>query len=90
MVVRSDGGRVLLAIRDNKSRCVYLGINTSLVKILVLVGMAVIAAVSGFGYAAFSGTVAPELTAFVFGAELIIWVALGGRGTLCGPVSVQC
>ena len=30
--------------------------------------------------------VAPELTGFVFGTELIIWVALGGRGTIWGPV----
>ena len=37
----------------------------------------------GFGYGAFSGVVAPA-TGFVFGTELIIWVALGGRGTIWG------
>ncbi|HTJ93810.1 MAG TPA: ATP-binding cassette domain-containing protein, partial [Pararobbsia sp.] len=40
-----------------------------------------------FGYGAFSGVVAPELTGFVLGTQLIIWVALGGRGTLWGPVA---
>ena len=30
--------------------------------------------------------VAPEYAGFVFGTELVIWVALGGRGTLIGPV----
>ena len=86
MVVRSDGGRILAAIRDNESRCSYLGINASVVKIGLLVATAVIAGLAGFGYGSFSGVVAPELTGFVFGTELIIWVALGGRGTLWGPL----
>jgi branched-chain amino acid transport system permease protein len=86
VIVRSDGGRVLTAIRDNESRCSFLGINTSIVKIALLVGAAAIAGAAGFGYGTFSGVVAPELTGFVFGTELIIWVALGGRGTLWGPM----
>ncbi|MDN7180213.1 branched-chain amino acid ABC transporter ATP-binding protein/permease [Caballeronia sp. SEWSISQ10-4 2] len=86
LFVRSDGGRVLAAIRDNESRCSYLGINTSLVKIILLIATAVIAGLAGFGYGSFSGVVAPELTGFVLGTQLIIWVALGGRGTLWGPV----
>ena len=60
--VRSDGGRVLAAIRDNESRCSYLGINTSLLKIALLVVAAIIASLAGFGYGSFSGVVAPELT----------------------------
>ncbi|WP_026434014.1 branched-chain amino acid ABC transporter ATP-binding protein/permease [Paracidovorax oryzae] len=86
MVVRSDAGRVLAAIRDNESRCSYLGIDASVVKICLLVATAVVAGLAGLGYGAFSGVVAPELTGFVFGTELIIWVALGGRGTLWGPL----
>ncbi|MFL9859929.1 branched-chain amino acid ABC transporter ATP-binding protein/permease [Paraburkholderia madseniana] len=86
LFVRSDGGRVLAAIRDNESRCAYLGINTSLVKIVLLIATAAIAGLAGFGYGSFSGVVAPELAGFVLGTQLIIWVALGGRGTLWGPV----
>lgn len=86
LIVRSDGGRILLAIRDNESRCSYLGINTSTVKTLLLVCTAAIAGIAGFGYGSFSGVVAPELAGFVLGTELIIWVALGGRGTLWGPL----
>lgn len=86
MVVRSDAGRVLAAIRDNESRCSYLGIDASLVKIGLLVATAIVAGLAGFGYGSFSGVVAPELTGFVIGTELIIWVALGGRGTLWGPL----
>ena len=85
--VRSDGGRVLMAIRDNESRCSYLGIDTSRVKIVLSIAMAIVAGIAGFGYGSFSGVVAPELTGFVLGTQLIIWVALGGRGTLWGPVA---
>ncbi|SEB03258.1 ABC transporter permease subunit [Paraburkholderia sartisoli] len=86
LFVRSDGGRLLAAIRDNEARCSYLGINTSLIKIVLLVVTAVIAGLAGFGYGSFSGVVAPELSGFVLGTQLIVWVALGGRGTLWGPV----
>jgi len=86
MVVRSDGGRILVALRDNESRCAYLGINPARARIVLLVVCGVVASAAGFGYGAFSGVVAPELAGFVFGTELIIWVALGGRGTIWGPV----
>jgi branched-chain amino acid transport system permease protein len=86
LFVRSDAGRLLAAVRDNETRCAYLGINTATLKIALLVVTASVAGIAGFGYASFSGVVAPELAGFVFGTEVIIWVALGGRGTLIGPV----
>ncbi|WP_241075252.1 branched-chain amino acid ABC transporter ATP-binding protein/permease [Achromobacter insuavis] len=86
VAVRSDGGRILAALRDNEGRCNYLGLNTAHWRIALLVVCGAVASLAGFGYGAFSGVVAPELTGFVFGTELIIWVALGGRGTVWGPV----
>jgi branched-chain amino acid transport system permease protein len=86
MFVRSDAGRVLVAIRENEARCEYLGINVSRVKIWLMVATAVIAAVAGYAFAGVQMVVAPEYAGFVFGTELVIWVALGGRGTLIGPV----
>lgn len=87
LFVRSDAGRVLASIRDNESRCAYLGINVPYIKIILLIVTAAITGIAGFGYGAFSGVVAPELSGFVLGTELIIWVALGGRGTLWGPMA---
>lgn len=84
--VKSEMARVLVAIRDNEERCSYLGINTPRVKILLTAVLASIAGLAGFSYANFSAVVAPELTSFVFGTELVIYVALGGRGTLIGPL----
>ncbi len=86
IVMRSDAGRLLGAMRDNDERCTYLGVNTSRYRIIVLVLTAIIASLAGFGYAAFGGVAAPENASFTFGTRLIIMVALGGRGTIIGAI----
>jgi branched-chain amino acid transport system permease protein len=84
--VRSDSGRLLMAIRENEARCEYLGLNTSRVKLVLMVALSGVCAVAGYVYACYGMVVAPEMAGFQFGTELIIWVALGGRGTVLGPV----
>jgi len=86
LFVHSDAGRVLVAIRENEARCEYLGVNVSRIKISLLVVLAAVAAIAGYAFAGVQMVVAPEYAGFVFGTELVIWVALGGRGTLIGPV----
>ncbi len=84
--VRSDAGKLLAAVRDNDARCAYLGISPKRVAILLTIVLAGVAGLTGFLFAQASGVVAPENTGFLFGTELVIWVALGGRGTVLGPV----
>ncbi|UFZ06807.1 ATP-binding cassette domain-containing protein [Bradyrhizobium ontarionense] len=86
IVMRSDTGRLLAALRDNDARCTYLGIDTSRLRIIVLVLSAIVSALAGFFYAGFGGVAAPENASFTFGTNLVIMVALGGRGTVIGPV----
>jgi len=86
IVAHSDAGRVLVSIRDNEARCAYLGIRVSRTRIIALVATAAVAGLAGYGYGTFNGVVAPELSGFALGTELIIWVALGGRGTIWGPL----
>ncbi|MGJ5204487.1 branched-chain amino acid ABC transporter ATP-binding protein/permease [Bradyrhizobium sp. HKCCYLR20261] len=86
VVMRSDTGRLLSALRDNDSRCTYLGIDTSRLRIVVLVLSAMVSALAGFFYAGFGAVAAPENASFTFGTNLVIMVALGGRGTVIGPV----
>ncbi|NSZ19930.1 ATP-binding cassette domain-containing protein (plasmid) [Agrobacterium vitis] len=84
--VRSDAGRLLKAIRDNEARVAYLGLSPSRVKIALTAALAGVAGLAGFLYANASGVVAPENTGFVFGTEMVVWTALGGRGTIIGPL----
>lgn len=84
--VRSDAGQLLVAIRENEVRCEYLGINISRYKRRLHDVAAIIAALAGFLFACVQMVVAPEYAGFVFGTELVIWVALGGRGSLIGPI----
>jgi branched-chain amino acid transport system permease protein len=83
--VRSDIGRLLVSIRENEQRCTYFGIPTARIKTLLLVASALVAASAGYAYAAYTDVIAPDLGNFQFGTELVIWAALGGRGTLIGP-----
>lgn len=84
--VRSDAGRLLVAIRDNETRVAYLGISPSRIKIALMAVLAGVAGLAGFLFANASGVVAPENSGFVFGTELVVWTALGGRGTIFGPL----
>jgi branched-chain amino acid transport system permease protein len=84
--VCSEAGRILIAIRDNEMRCAYLGLDTPRIKIALTSVLAGVAGLAGFLYAHASGVVAPECTSFVFGTELVVWTALGGRATILGPV----
>jgi urea transport system permease protein len=82
---RGQFGRVLAAIRDNELRARSLGYDTSLRLLMVLVISSSLAALAGSLYASLSGFVAPDLTGLFLSTEVIVWVAVGGRGTLIGP-----
>ncbi len=85
ILVQSEAGRLLRAVRDNETRCAYLGIDVSRVRTLLLAATAAVAGAAGFLYAEIQAVAAPENTGLAFGTELVVWVALGGRATLLGP-----
>lgn len=84
--IRSDAGRILVAIRENEDRCRYLGLRTAHWKIVLMAACGGLCAAAGILYAEFATVAATSYGDFVFGTELIIWTALGGRGTLFGPI----
>jgi branched-chain amino acid transport system permease protein len=86
LLVRSDAGRVMRAIRENEGRSQYLGIRVHRVKILLFAVAACVAAIAGSLYATTQNVVAPDLGGFQLGTAMVIWAAVGGRGTLLGPV----
>lgn len=86
VLVASDAGRLLVAIRENEERCRYLGLRTSRVKIRLMAACGAVAALAGSGYVLFGSVAAHSYGDFVFGTEMVVWTALGGRGTLIGPI----
>jgi urea transport system permease protein len=84
-IVRSPFGIVLRGIRDDQDRVEMLGYNTALVKTLVL---AVACGMAGFAGSLYTsvGFVSPDLLNIFFSTQVLVWVGVGGRGTLWGPV----
>lgn len=82
----SRRGLVLNAILDNELRAAALGNNTPAYLLFVFIASAVCAALAGALYASGAGFVAPDTVGLSFSTQVVIWVAIGGRGTLSGPV----
>ena len=85
-LVTSKFGRVLTAIRDAESRVMFLGYNPLHYKLFVWTLSAVICAIAGALYVPQVGIINPSEMSPANSIEMAIWVAVGGRGTLIGPV----
>src|SRR5690606_30913743 len=85
-VVSSKLGRVLVSIRDAESRSRFLGYRVEHYKLFVFVVSAVLAGIAGALYVPQVGIINPGEFSPINSIEIIIWVAVGGRGTLYGAV----
>jgi urea transport system permease protein len=83
-VVRSKAGKVLIAIRDAESRTRFIGYSVENYKTFVFTLSACMAAVAGALYVPQVGIINPSEFAPANSIEYVIWVAVGGRGTLVG------
>ncbi len=79
-------GRLLIAIRDDETRVRFSGYNPTGFKVLVFAISGAIAGVSGALYTVQSGIITPSFMEVAFSIEMVIWVAVGGRGTLIGAI----
>ncbi|KMO33531.1 amino acid ABC transporter permease [Methylobacterium variabile] len=77
-------GKVLIAIRDAESRTRFLGYRTAHYKVLAFTVSAMMAGVAGALYVPQVGIINPSEFAPANSIEAVIWVAVGGRGTLVG------
>ena len=85
-VVRGRFGDVLIAIRDDEPRLRFAGYNPTLFKTIVFAIAGGLAGVGGALYTVQSGIVSPQYMTVPFSIEMVIWVAVGGRGTLVGAI----
>jgi len=85
-IVRSKFGKVLVAVRDAESRSRFIGYRVENVKLFVFVVSAMMAGIAGALYVPQVGIINPGEFAPANSIEVVIWTAVGGRGTLIGPI----
>jgi urea transport system permease protein len=83
-VVRSKAGKILVAVRDEESRTRFLGYRVENYKTFVFTLSAAMAALAGALYVPQVGIINPSEFTPANSIEIVIWVAVGGRGTLIG------
>jgi urea transport system permease protein len=85
-LVNSKLGRVVTAIRDQESRVRFLGYRVELFKLWIFVFAAMLAGLAGALYVPQVGIINPSEFSPLNSLEIVIWVAIGGRGTLYGAI----
>jgi urea transport system permease protein len=86
LLVSSKFGKILTAIRDSEYRVLALGYNTAMYKTFVFALAGGLAGLAGALYVSSMGTTGPDRLGIAFSIEVVIFVAVGGRGTLVGAI----
>ena len=84
--VKSRTGLITRGIRGNEDRVELLGYNVPNVKVGLFVMVAVFAGFAGCLFYVHDGIVSPSAVGVTASTQVLLWVALGGRGTLLGPI----
>jgi urea transport system permease protein len=85
-IVSSRFGKVLVAVRDAESRTRFIGYRVENYKLVVWTLSACMAGIAGALYVPQVGIINPSEFSPANSIEVVIWVAVGGRGTLVGPI----
>lgn len=85
-LARSRFGRLLVALRDDEQRLRFSGYNPALLKAAAFGVSGGMAGLAGALFAPQVGIVNPDSLGIILGIQMVIWVAVGGRGTLIGAV----
>ncbi|KAB1068918.1 branched-chain amino acid ABC transporter permease [Methylobacterium planeticum] len=85
-ILASRLGRVIVAIRENETRAQLIGYDPRLYKLLAFTISAGIAGLAGCLYANWGGFISPTVFGLSMSAQVIIYVLVGGLGTLIGPM----
>ncbi len=85
-LLRTRFGRVLVAVRENEQRVEFLGYDSRLHKLIAFSIGGAVAGLAGCLFTAWGNFVSPTAFSVVQSAQIIIWLMVGGAGTLLGPV----
>jgi urea transport system permease protein len=86
-ITRSRFGRLLVALRDDEDRVRFTGYNVAAVKATIFAITCAMAGLAGALFVPQVGIISPANMAIVPSIEMVIWVAVGGRGTLWGAMA---
>lgn len=84
LLLSSQFGRVVVSIRENELRAELLGYDARLIKLIVFVIGAGIAGIAGVLHVNWGSFIGPTVFGILFSAQIIIWIMVGGLGTLAG------
>ena len=85
-IVNSKFGKVLVGVRDAESRVRFLGFRVENIKLFTFVVSAMIAGIAGALFVPQVGIINPGEFSPANSIEVVVWTAVGGRGTLIGPI----
>ncbi len=85
-LTQSNFGLILRSINENENRIAFLGYDVAQFKIFIWTLSAALAGVAGGLFVPLNRFISPVYLAVAFGTQVVIWVAIGGRGTLLGPL----
>lgn len=85
-ILASRFGRVVVAIRENETRAMLLGYDPRLYKLLTFIVAAGVAGLAGCLFTNWGAFISPTVFSLTMSAQVIIFVLVGGLGTLLGPI----
>ena len=86
LLLASRFGRIIVGIRENERRAELLGYDPRAYKLATFTIGAALAGLAGCLFANWGAFVSPTIFGLAQSAQIIIWVIVGGRGTLIGPI----
>jgi ABC-type branched-subunit amino acid transport system permease subunit len=87
LLLASHFGRVVVAIRENESRAALLGYDPRGIKLITFMIGGAIAGLAGCLFTNWGAFISPTIFGLATSAQIIIWVMVGGLGTLLGPIA---
>jgi branched-chain amino acid transport system permease protein len=85
-LVHSRSGRAMIALRENESLAMSVGIDVTRYLVIATIVSAAIAGMAGALYTHYIRIVDPDIFLFIYTVTMVIMVVTGGKGTLAGPL----
>ena len=85
-LVNSRAGRAMIALRENESLAMSVGIDVTRYLVIATIISAAIAGMAGALYTHYIRIVDPDIFLFIYTVTMVIMVVTGGKGTLAGPI----